>query len=276
MLRPIIPKIFLFVPANRPDRFEKAWASGADEVVLDWEDTVASADKAAARAHTAAYGRQEDSRPVWVRVNAANSPHHAEDIAAVAALPQIKGVILAKAENADGITTLHWQTGRAVVAGIETAQGMMAIPSMAQAEGLFAFTYGCLDLANDLGIRFGSTSAQAVFDRLRTDLLLYSRVNRLHPPLETTFPEFNDEAAIARNTVYWRDFGFGGVLCIHPKQVAAVRSALRPTAAELVFARKILERADLDGKAVFQVDGQMVDLPVIEWARSMVGKAEHD
>ena len=274
MPAPFLPQTFLFVPATRPERFAKAHASGADEVILDWEDTVAPADKAAARAHTAAYCADAAARPVWLRLNAAHSPFHADDVAAVTQLPHIniKGVILAKTEHAAEISTLHQQIGKPVIAAIETAQGMANIADMARSDGLYAFTYGCLDLANELGIRFGSAAAQVVFDRLRTDLLLHSCINRLHPPLETTFPDFNDEAAIQRNSAYWRDMGFGGVLCIHPKQVAAVHAALQPSEAERLFAEKVLQEAERSQAAVFQVDGQMIDLPVIERAKRILSR----
>ncbi|STZ75453.1 HpcH/HpaI aldolase/citrate lyase family protein [Bergeriella denitrificans] len=267
MSRYVLPKTFLFVPATRPDRFAKAWASGADEVVLDWEDTVAPADKAAARQHTAAYGSAAGSRAVWVRVNAAGSPYHADDAAALAGQAYVKGVVLAKAERAADIAALHRQTGKPVIAAVETAAGMAAVADLARAPGVFALTYGCLDLAGSLGVRFGSRAAQAVFDRLRGDLLLHSRICGLHPPLETTLPEFKDEAAMAENMAYWRDFGFGGVLCIHPNQVAAARAVCQPSEAERAFATEVLAEAQRSGQAVFQVGGQMVDLPVIEWAK---------
>ncbi|WP_416192148.1 HpcH/HpaI aldolase/citrate lyase family protein [Neisseria sp. CCUG12390] len=267
MLHRPIPKIFLFVPATRTERIAKAFACGADEVIVDWEDTVAPEDKAAARAATADYCSRDDTPEVWVRINGAHSPFHAEDVAAVKGIGKIKGLVLAKTVRAEEVSALYRACGLPVMAGIESAQGMADIAQLARSDGLFALTYGCLDLANDLGVTFGTAAAQTVFDRLRTDMLLHSRINGLHAPIETTLPDFNDDEANRRAAEYWRDMGFGGVLCIHPKQVAAVKTALRPSENEIAFARKVLEEAERSGEAVFQVDGQMVDAPVIERAK---------
>lgn len=261
-----IPKIFLFVPATRPDRIVKAFASGADEVIADWEDTVAPKDKAAARANITEYCRQRNQPAVWVRINNARSVFYADDIASVKITPEIKGIIIPKIVHASEISSLYHATGKPVIAGIESAQGMADIGQLARSDGLFAFTYGCLDLANDFGVSYGTAAAQTVFDRLRTDMLLHSRINNLHPPIETTFPDFDNHEANRRNTEYWRDMGFGGVLCVHPKQVATVKEVLRPSENQLAFAIKVIAEAERNGEAVFQVDGQMVDTPVIEWA----------
>lgn len=262
-----IPKIFLFVPATRPERITKAFSSGADEVIVDWEDTVAAEDKALARKNTMAYCCQADSPAVWVRINGAHSPFHHEDFEAAKRIKKIKGLILGKTVQADEITLLYQAVGKPIIADIESAQGMANVADIARSEGLFAMTYGCLDLANDLGVTFGTPAAQTVFDRLRTDMLLHSRINGLHAPIETTLPNFNDIEANRRNTEYWRDMGFGGVLCIHPNQVAAVKAALRPSEYEIEFANKVLAEVEKNGAAVFQIDGKMVDLPVIERAK---------
>lgn len=270
MLNRPIPKIFLFVPATRPERIAKAFACGADEVIVDWEDTVAPQDKTLARANTADYGSRTDAAEVWIRINGAHTPFHADDVESVSRIPKIKGLVLGKTVSADEVASLHRATSKPVIAGIESAQGMADMADIARSDGLFALTYGCLDLANDLGVNYGTAAAQTVFDRLRTDMLLHSRINRLHPPIETVFPDFNDHEANRRNAEYWRDMGFGGVLCIHPKQVAAVKDALRPSEDLLAFARKVLAEAEHSGQAVFQVDGQMIDAPVIEWAKWIV------
>lgn len=273
MLHQPVPKVFLFVPATRPERIAKAFACGADEVVLDWEDTIALEDKAQARANTADYCRQSDSAAVWVRINGAHSAFHADDLAAVTDIPKIKGLLLSKTVCAEEISAVYRAANLPVIADIESAQGMADIAAIARSDGLFAITYGCLDLANDLGLNYGTAAAQTVFDRLRTDLLLHSRINGLHAPIETTFPDFDDSEAVRRNTRHWRNMGFGGVLCIHPKQVAAVKAALRPSENELAFAAKVLAEAERSGEAVFQTDGQMVDLPVIERARHILGQS---
>lgn len=268
-MRPI-PKTYLFVPANRPERIAKAFAASADEVIVDWEDAVPDSEKAEARAATAEYCRTPEAPTVWLRINGAASPHHAADVSAAVALSEIKGIFLAKTETAADIEAVFRAIGKPVIAVIENVPGWGNVADIARAHGIAAFTYGCLDLANSLGVRYGTAAAQTVFDRLRTDLLLHSCLNQLAAPIETIYPDFNDTSGLQNAARYWHDMGFGGALCIHPKQVAAIKEALRPSENELAFAAKVLAEAARSGAAVFQVDGQMVDAPVIAWARHVL------
>ena len=150
--------------------------------------------------------------------------------------------------------------------------GILNLPQLAFAHGLHALSYGCLDLSNNLGIQTGTAAADVFFNRLRTDLLLHSHLNSLHPPIETVFPDFSDNEGLRSFTAFWRDMGFGGMLCIHPKQVAVTKLMLRPSAETLEFAEKVLTEYEQNGSPVFQIDGQMVDIPVIERAKKLLGR----
>ncbi len=272
MLDQPIPKIFLFVPATQPDRIPKAFGIGADEVIADWEDSVSPANKAQARSNIADYCATANARPIWLRINSANSTHFADDLAALKNLPAVKGIILPKAERPADITSLYQSSGKPVIAVLETALGILNLPQLAFAHGLHALSYGCLDLSNNLGIQTGTAAADVFFNRLRTDLLLHSHLNSLHPPIETVFPDFSDNEGLRSFTAFWRDMGFGGMLCIHPKQVAVTKLMLRPSAETLEFAEKVLTEYEQNGSPVFQIDGQMVDIPVIERAKKLLGR----
>ncbi|MDO4878097.1 MAG: CoA ester lyase [Neisseria sp.] len=272
MLEQPIPQVFLFVPATHPERIAKAFAAGADEVIVDWEDSVAPREKAQARMNVAAYCADPAARRIWLRVNSVNSSCFADDLLALTLLPDIKGVILPKAERPADIASLHQSCEKPVIAVIETAKGMLNLPQLAFAEGLHALSYGCIDLSSELGIRLGSLAADAFFNRLRTDLLLHSRLNNLNPPLETVFPDFNDDKGLRNFAAFWHDMGFGGMMCIHPKQVAIVKLLLQPSAETLDFAEKVVSEAERSGAGVFQINGQMVDIPVIERAKRLLGR----
>ena len=265
------PKIFLFVPGNRLDLIPNAFGIGADEVAVDWEDALAEAEKDQAMLDLAAYCGSGDAREIWLRVNSADSSRFARDCRALTELPAVKGVILPKAERPADITELHLGCGKSVIALIETAKGILNLPQIAFAQGLHALSYGCLDLSNELGLNFGTPAADTFFNRLRTDLLLHSRLNGLFPPIETVFPNFSDDEGLRRHTVFWRDMGFGGMLCIHPKQVALAKILLQPAPEDAAFAEKVLTEAE-HGRGVFQVDGKMVDAPVIARAKKLLGR----
>ncbi|MGF6147668.1 (3S)-malyl-CoA thioesterase [Kingella potus] len=266
------PKIFLFVPGNRTDLIANAFGIGADEVVVDWEDALAEADKDQAALDLAAYCGSSGARGIWLRTNSADSSRFPRDCEALTELSAVKGVFLPKAERPADITSLHLACGKPVIALIETAKGILNLPQIAFAQGLHALSYGCLDLTNELGLNFGTPAAGTFFNHLRIELLLHSRLNGLFPPIETVFPDFSDDDGLRRHTEFWRDIGFGGMLCIHPKQVALAKILLQPTPESAAFAEKVLSAAEQNRSGVFQVDGKMVDAPVIARAKKLLGR----
>ncbi|OLF38531.1 CoA ester lyase [Psychrobacter sp. Cmf 22.2] len=257
-------KTWLFVPATRIDRVSKAFASSADAVIVDLEDAVALEDKAQARKALQGYYDSADYQPVWVRINQASSIDFAKDITACEQMPNLAGIILPKAEQATDIEYIHHLTGLSVIALIENAIGLHRVDAMAKASGLLAFSYGFLDLCNDLGAQVGTPAADIVANQIRYQLILTSKINQLLPPIDTVYPDFNDAKGLGARVQLWSQMGMSGMLCIHPKQVAVVQNALKPTAAEIEFARRVVEEYERSGQAVFKVDGEMVDAPVIQ------------
>lgn len=257
-------KTWLFVPATRIDRVSKAFASGADAVIVDLEDAVAQADKAQARDSLKNYHDSADYQGVWVRINKAGSDEFAKDVQLCQQLPNLAGVILSKAEQAADIEYIHHLTGLSVIALIENAVGLHQVDAMAKASGLVTFSYGFLDLCNDLGVKVGTPAADIVANQIRYQLILTSKINQLSPPIDTVYPDFNDAEGLSARVQLWSQMGMSGMLCIHPKQVAIVQNALQPTDAEIEFARRVVEEYQRSGQAVFKVDGEMVDAPVIQ------------
>ncbi|WP_299184985.1 CoA ester lyase [uncultured Psychrobacter sp.] len=264
-------KTWLFVPATRIDRVSKAFASGADAVIVDLEDAVALEDKAQARNALQEYYDSADYQPVWVRINQASSDEFAKDITACEKMPNLAGIILPKAEQATDIEYIHHLTGLPVIALIEDAIGLYQVDAIAKAAGLSAFSYGFLDLCNDLGAQVGTPAADIVANQIRYQLILTSKIHQLSPPIDTVYPDFNDAKGLGARVQLWSQMGMSGMLCIHPKQVAVVQNALKPTAAEIEFARRVVEEYERSGQAVFKVDGEMVDAPVIQRCMRLLG-----
>lgn len=264
-------RTMLYVPATRPERIAKAFSSGADAVIVDWEDAVAVQQKEEARANLIAHAK-EDNRPVWLRINGVESAHFAQDIKACHHINTLAGIFLPKTESADDIYTVHRVLDLPVIGIIESAQGMVNLPNIASAKGLFALTYGCLDLANDLYLNHDSDAAKMVYDQLRTQIVLHSRINHLHVPIDTIYPHFQDEKGLRAQVQWFSDMGFGGMMCIHPAQVAIVHQTLSTDEAELALAKRICAKADESGLAAFQLDGKMIDQPLINKARALLAK----
>lgn len=272
MLTTLHASSYLFVPAMRPERIAKAFAAGADAVIVDWEDAVAAADKEKARALLATHDAQGNTPAVWVRINGASSVHYAADVLALMQLNKVTGVVLPKVEHAAQITALYEACGKPIMAVIETAKGCLNLAEIAQAQGLAVLSYGCLDLMHELGMTANTPAAMAWLQKMRIDMLLHSVANGLNAPLDSVFPNFQDDEGLREYVQYWRDMGFGGMLCIHPKQVAVVNAMLQPSEAELAFARLVVAEFERSQAAVFQIAGQMVDMPVIKQAQKLLAK----
>ncbi|MBH0006845.1 HpcH/HpaI aldolase/citrate lyase family protein [Psychrobacter sp. SWN149] len=265
-------KTWLFVPATRIDRVAKAFASGADAVIVDLEDAVALEDKADARKLLQQYHDSTDYQSIWVRINKAGSEEFFKDIVLCQKVPNLAGVLLAKAEQVADIESVYQLTNLPVVALIESAVGLYQIDSMAKAVGLAAFSYGFLDLCNDLWVQVGMPAADIIANQIRYQLILTSKVHQLSPPIDTVYPDFNNEVGLSNRVQLWSQMGMSGMLCIHPKQVAVVQQTLQPTDEALSFAQRVVDEYERSGQAVFEIDGQMVDAPVIERSRQLLDK----
>ncbi|MDP2817581.1 MAG: CoA ester lyase [Polaromonas sp.] len=262
---------FLFVPADRPERYAKALASGAGAVIVDLEDAVAPDAKVTARQQLAdgfdALHADERAR-VLVRINAAGSPWHADDLALVALLSKLNlgGVVLPKAEAVAGVVQLAANVGAgcAVLPMIETAAGLAGLDGLAACTGVTRLVFGNLDFQADLGMACSPDEAE--LRPVRLALVLASRRAGLAAPVDGVTSATGDTAQLQRDAARSRRSGFGAKLCIHPTQVTAVNTALAPTAAELDWARRVVEGSRKAGGAVFTLDGRMVDTPVLRLA----------
>jgi citrate lyase subunit beta/citryl-CoA lyase len=255
----------LFVPGNRPERFAKACAAGADAVIVDLEDAVPRSDKLAARMALA--GWLSPAHPVLVRINSADSEWFRDDLA-VCGLPGVAGVVLPKAEHADDLAAVAGAGAPAILPLIETARGMWNGAELARSPRVLRLLFGAIDFSFDLGISEGYEQLL----HFRSQLVLMSRVAGIAAPVDGVTVDLDDPARVREDAVRARALGFGGKLCVHPKQVVPVNSAFAPSSAELAWAARVMAAADVDGAAV-AVDGKMVDRPVILIARQMLEEA---
>ncbi|MBI3699886.1 MAG: CoA ester lyase [Afipia sp.] len=239
----------LFVPGNRPDRFAKAAASGADGVILDLEDAVAPGDKDAARATIATSPLPANA---VVRINAQGTRWYDDDVKAMGKL-KIGSVMLPKAESAAQISAMRKSLGSLpVIALIESAEGLANVREIARAVDRLAFGY--IDFSADLGC---SMDRHALL-QARSEIVLASRLAKLTPALEGVTPSFDNPVLVEEDARYAASMGFGGKLCIHPKQIAPVLKGFRPAQADIDWATKISSSGD----GAVSVDGMMVDAPV--------------
>lgn len=266
-----LPRSYLFVPGDRPDRFAKALVSGADAVVLDLEDAVAPAAKAVARNAVSDFVADCSERHRLVlRVNAEDTPGFAADCALLAYHPGM-AVMLPKAQGLLVLQALQGlQSGLQVLPLVETAAGVLAAAQLAGAPGVQRLVFGTLDYALDMALE-GELATTVGLDAAASHLALVSRAAGIASPVAGVTPAIDDEALLQAEWARARAHGFGAKLCIHPRQVAAVHAALAPSAEELAWARRVLQAAEGAAGAV-QLDGRMVDKPVIERARRLLSR----
>jgi citrate lyase subunit beta/citryl-CoA lyase len=253
------PCSYLFVPGNRPERFAKARAAGADAVIFDLEDAVQPAEKALAR--DAVVNGLDAAAPVYVRINGAQTAWFADDVAALAAHPGVAGFVLPKAEESASIAAILERAHPALTVSpiIESALGYARLSVLCDAPGIDRLLFGTLDFQVDLGME--ATEPELIV--FRSGIVLASRLAGLAAPVDGVSTALDDAASIEADARHGRRLGFGGKLCIHPKQLAAVHRAYACSEAEYDWAKRVLEAVHASGGAAVAVDGRMVDAPVI-------------
>ncbi len=260
------PRSYLFVPGQRPDRFQKAAASGAHAIILDLEDAVGPDLKEQARAHVAAWFAGGGAG--IVRINGDDTPWFEADLAALREagcttimVPKARGESLARVAAAC--------PGVALIALVETVAGLADLRAAARQEGVARLAFGNLDFGADARV----PGTGAVLDQARFEIVIASRLAGLAQPIDGVTTELKDAAVIAGDVARVRDLGFGAKLCIHPAQVGPVNTGFAPNAAEVDWAHRIVAALEAAAGSVVQVDGKMVDRPLIDRARQILEDA---
>jgi citrate lyase subunit beta / citryl-CoA lyase len=278
----------LFVPGDSGRKFSRARDCGADALILDLEDSVAAAEKSAARSHVAGLIEPDQER-AWtfiVRVNALDTGLTLDDLAAVVK-PGLDALLIPKVNGAADLERIgHYLDALEAKAGMasgsvklaivatETPKAMFALGSYAPAHPrLIALTWGAEDLSAALGatdnkVPDGSWTfpyqlarAQCLFAASAAEVLA----------LDTVYTDFRDSEGLERDCRRSRRDGFVGRLAIHPDQVAMINRCYAPSEAEVAHARKIVAAFDAKpGSGALGVDGKMVDLPHLKAARKIL------
>ena len=254
----------LFCPADRPDRYEKA-VERADAVILDLEDAVAPGSKDFAR-EAVAVSRLDPERTM-VRVNPVGTDDFALDLSALART-QYRTLMLAKAEHPSQLAAL---ADFAVVALIETATGVLNAAAIAAEPNVVGLMWGAEDLVASLG---GTSSRnpdghyRGVAMQARSTVLLAAGGNgkAAIDAIHVNIPDLEGLAVEAADAVA---SGFSATACIHPSQVDVIRSAYSPTEADLEWAHSVLDAAEGE-HGVFQLDGKMIDGPILKHAKKLL------
>ncbi|WP_370624273.1 CoA ester lyase [Polynucleobacter sp. UB-Piko-W3] len=265
---------FLFVPGTRPDRFAKALDSGASSVILDLEDAVAAEDKETARNSIQAAWPSftaEQKKRLIIRSNSPGSQFYSADLMLAQKL-DLACLLIPKSESADemnGAALVLPNT--ALIPMIETAVGLDRLSEIANANQVIRLAIGNLDLQADLGMVCDPQETE--LQTARFQIILASRVAQIAPPIDGVTPTTDDVARIQDDAKRAKRMGFGGKLCIHPKQVGIVKAAFMPSEEELAWAQRVIEADKTSKGGAVKLDGRMIDRPVVLLAQRTVAIA---
>ncbi|MGE0499718.1 MAG: CoA ester lyase [Rhizobiaceae bacterium] len=281
----------LFCPGDSERKLEKAFASGADVVIVDLEDSVSPENKATARRvapSSIRALRAEGGPKVYVRVNDLTTGMTAADVAAVVSAG-IDGIMLPKAVGA--ADTIHLAVMLRVAeaeAGVEdgstgiipiiteTAAALLAGATWTHQPRLAGLTWGAEDLSASIGARVARGE-----DGRYLDVFRYARMMALLAAgaadvaaIDTVFPDFRDERGFARDCVEAERDGFTAKMAIHPAQVPVINAAFTPSTEAVEQSRAVIEAFEMAGNpGVLAIGGKMYDRPHLRLAERLLARA---
>jgi citrate lyase subunit beta / citryl-CoA lyase len=260
----------LFVPGDRPDRFDKAVATGADFVIIDLEDAVAPQQKAAAREAAASWLQDH---PGVVRINDVNTPWCEADLAALTQLTALVAVMLPKAQDVVAVAEVanRMPAGVPLIALIETARGLSNSQGIGEVPGVARLAFGAIDFAVDMGITTSPDESELAY--ARSALVVAARTAGLPGPIDGVETQLDDNDRLRATTGRARNLGFTGKLCVHPRQVEIVNNGFRPSDTEIDWATKVLAANKSSAGAAVRVDAEMIDVPQVKLAEGIIRRA---
>jgi citrate lyase beta subunit len=280
-------RALLFMPGDDRHKIEKGAGLDVDSIIMDLEDGVAAANKPVAR-HVVAvalyevqFGRSER----LVRINPFSTPLWEEDIdETIAARPD--GYVLPKVHSAREVQFISskieaaerhhdWPLGSIrLLAIIESARGVVNLREIAESDPrLDALIFGAEDLAGDIGAKRSREGWEGFY--ARSAVVVHAKAFALQA-IDTVFVDLNDIDGLRADAQNGVDMGFTGKLAIHPRQVEPIQTAFTPSQEAVDHARRLIEtyrRFEEQGKGAFEMDGKMVDMPMVRAAEGILDRA---
>ena len=275
----------LFAPGNHARRVEKALTLAADGVILDLEDAVAVSEKVSTRPIvTEAFGKPRSGK-LYVRVNAMTTEWCYADMVAVTRAG-LDGIILPKVEQAHELQAADWLltnlerehglTQRIdLIPIIETALGVSNLAKICRSgTRTRRLAFGAGDFTLDMGMAWSRSEAELL--PYRAACVMESRAAGMEPPMDTVWADLRDTEGFIASARHAAALGFQGKMCIHPDQIALTNAAFSPDDATIAQAKRVVaafEKAEAEGLASIQLDGQFIDYPIVQRARRVLESA---
>jgi len=261
-----LAQTFLFSPGHRPEFFNKALASFSKAIIIDLEDAVPPDQKKQAREHIHAFWQScsmENRQRVLIRINPIDTDFTNDDIAFLNVLEGPINIVVPKVESLKQLMQLTQQVPslNSVIAIIESARGIDSVKEIATHPLVVRLALGNIDTQADLGIRCDENETELL--PVKFAITLASRLAGIAPPIDGVSTDIHDFELLAKDTHRAKRLGFGAKLCIHPKQVDVVVTCFTPTEKEIEYAKRVVEADSNSQGAAVQLDGKMIDRPVV-------------
>jgi len=271
----MVRRSVLFAPGDNAELMRKAAGGDADVVVFDLEDAVAPADKEQARESVQSVLSAVNSNShICVRINPVGVSATA-DLGAILSDTSPDSVMLPKASSAEDISALERLLGEynadlPVLALVESAAGVLNAAEIAAADPTDALLFGAEDLAADLGASRTSDGREVLYARQR---VVVAASAAGIDAIDTIYPEYGDLDGLRDATEFAAQLGYDGKMAIHPDQVAVINDAFTPSDEEIAWAERIIAADEETDAGVFEVDGEMIDAPLIAQAERVLERA---
>ncbi len=266
-------KSFLFAPSIYPERFIKALQSGANQIIIDLEDSVEEAKKEVGRKNIADFSSQcvKNNDKFLIRINETQSAEFQKDLSLISTIKEsnsIVGIVLPKAQNYEDIDILS-KFELPIIPIIESALGVENLDDIARHPSVLALSFGSLDMTLDLNLQEGE-GKNFILNSIRTQIVLKSVKYNLLSPINGVYPDIKNIDGLKEDLLFAKSMGFGGSLCIHPNQVVPINEVFSPSAQQIAWAKEILSLRKNSNDIIFNHNGMMVDLPVIKKAEQIL------
>lgn len=258
---------YLFVPANRVERFKKALNTDSDAVIIDLEDAVPLDLKQSSRDALATWLQNNPEHQVMIRVNSSQTEWFLADIE-LAKFPNVSAIVLPKTESSTEIEAVLKIREVGIFPLIETPLGFANVRQIACTKQVIALMFGTIDFQLEMNMNGGYLELLS----FRNEIVLASQLAKIQAPVDGVTVDFKDEYLIQLEAQQAKNLGFAGKLCIHPNQVNLVNQTFNPSAQEIIWANQIMQAVnDAKGQAV-SLNGKMIDLPIVLQAQKIIDR----
>ena len=262
---------YLFIPGNTPSMIQNLDVFDSDVIIIDFEDSVTSYDKDAARTliknFLSKYSYDEVS--IYVRINSYDSDYFYDDINALSDI-NIAGYVLPKA-SVEGIKMLNNLSNKPIIPIIESPMALLRVEDIAKAKNVIALLLGAEDYTKELGIKRTLEATEIIY--ARSIIAITANAYNIDS-IDTPYTNKDDDKGLLIDATNAKNLGFTSKASIHPNQVDIINQVFAPSKEEITIAQRIVKKSKETKKGAFSLDGHMIDLPIIEKAKKTLEKAK--